>query len=70
MFSLFKKNNQRPLDYNGYYPPYMMDQQTNYNTSLIDTKINELSRQIYDIQKRLTIIEQYLGITNTNYPNF
>ncbi len=70
MFSLFKKNNPRNMNYNGYYPNYNEPLYNNYDLNLIDTKLNELTRQVNDLQKRMARIEQYLGIINSNYPNF
>ena len=68
MFNFLKKNNSNRqanygYPYPNYYQPQMPYQQgqpqlTNYDMNIID----ELKRQINDLYKRVTRIENYLGI--------
>lgn len=72
MFNFLKKNNNNRqanygYPYPNYYQPQMPYQQgqpqlTNYDMNIMDTEIGELKRQINDLYKRVTRIENYLGI--------
>ena len=62
MFSKKTRNNQMYYQ-QPYYNPYNM-YNDNYDLSRLDTEINELKRQQNEILKRLSKIENYLGIRN------
>lgn len=76
MFNFFRKNkngaypdsnNQTrnyPYPYQDYYPnptPYQTPMST-YDMNVLDTEFAEMRRQINDLHKRMTRIENYLGI--------
>lgn len=62
MFSKKTRNSQMYYQ-QPYYNPYNM-YNDNYDLSRLDTEINELKRQQNEILKRLSKIENYLGIRN------
>ncbi len=68
MFS--KKNRQNQMIYpQPYFNPYLNQEgfnlgNMNYDTNFLETEINELKRQTTEIARRLTKIENYLGIRN------
>lgn len=72
MFS--KKNRQNQMIYpQPYFNPYMNNQyqegfnpgnMPNYDVNFLETEINELKRQTLEISRRLSKIENYLGIRN------
>ncbi len=71
MFS--KKNRQMPYP-NPYLNPNMNNfypngENNGYDSSVFETEIKELKRQNSEISKRLSRIENYLGIRNENSSN-
>ena len=66
MFSMKNRNN--PMVYQQpYFNPYNNMYQDNYDLSRLDTEISELRRQQQEILKRLSKIENYLGIRNEDH---
>lgn len=66
MFS--KKNRNNPMGYQQpYFNPYNNMYQDNYDLSRLDTEISELRRQQQEILKRLSKVENYLGIRNEDH---
>lgn len=62
-----KKNRNNQMVYpQPYINPYNM-YSDNYDLSRLDTDINELRRQQQEIVKRLTKVENYLGIRNEDH---
>lgn len=62
MFNKFKNQNYNQ-QYQNYQPPFMENQYFNsYDLSRIDEQINELKRMNTDLLRRITRLENYLGI--------
>ena len=68
-----KKNRQNQMIYpQPYFNPYTNNPyqdsfnpgNMNYDVSFLETEINELKRQTLEVTKRLSRIENYLGIRN------
>ena len=66
MFSKKNRNNQMVYP-QPYYDPYNNMYQDNYDLSRLDTEISELRRQQQEILKRLSKVENYLGIRNEDH---
>lgn len=70
MFSKKHRVNQ-PMYQEPSYNPYMNNgfYNGNYDMSFVETEINELKRNTLEISRRLTKIENYLGIRNEESNN-
>ncbi len=60
MFNNFKQNKR--VYPQPYFNQEWMNPNNNYSQSILETEINELKRQNANMSKRLTKIENYLGI--------
>ena len=63
---MFKKNRVNQGMYTPQYNPYMNNPMygNNYDFSFLETEINELKRTNLEMSRRLSKIENYLGIRN------
>ena len=80
MFQFLKKNNQRNNNYPSFYPNPYQNMPTNnfaplgpspYDYNMMDMEMNELKRQISDLNQRINRLEGFLGVRdNQSNSNF
>lgn len=76
MFQFLKKTQSRNQNNQPTYPPsnqqfpgqFYNQSYNSFDINILTTELNELKRQINDLHHRLSRIESYLGIRETN-PN-